>query len=335
MDRIVRSIAVFVRTKVVPLLQETYTAFHQDNVMVLSAALAYFAIFSLFPLLLVILGLVGLFVGSEDSVVRQVLRVVAGDNAAIQNLPPIDLNQQIVAFARTSISPEVAMLIDETLRRLNEGGVAASLIGVIVLFWAASNVFGQIDWAFQVIWKVDQAQAEDTGILTAMRIFVKRRILAFGLVMVSALLLFISLLANVILAVIRSFVPNLLGDVAWGGVSFATAFVLLFVTLLLIFKYLPKTRVAWHDVWIGALLTAILITLLVNLGGALIGNRNFLAYGAVGSVMALLFWIFLSSAALYTGAEFTHVYARMYGSHRPPSGEPPQASEQPPPQEKR
>jgi membrane protein len=102
----------------------------------------------------------------------------------------------------------------------------------------------------------------------------------------------------------------------WRGIQVAVSVGLLAVAFMLLFKYLPDTPVAWGDVWLGALLTAILFTVIVNISSAYISRSNFEAYGAIGSVMALLVWIFLSSQVLFLGAEFTRTYATMFGSYR-------------------
>ncbi|NJP04281.1 MAG: YihY/virulence factor BrkB family protein [Chloroflexaceae bacterium] len=310
-----RVMGVF-QNHVIPLGQEMLRQQQQDNLMVLSAALAYFAFFSLIPLILISLGLIGIFVGAADSPVRQMLRLITGDSPDIAINPGLEAYEQIVTFIGTFISPDVAVLLDQTLSQLHNSGLEAGLIGAIILFWSASNVFAQINQAFQRIWKTDLKQSQNTGLFASALLFIRDRALAFGLVMLSALLLLISLLANTIIAILRNIAPEILGDVVWESVSFGTAFTLLFLVLLLLFKYLPNTTVAWGDVWLGALLTTIGISLLVNLSGIFFQNSNFALYGVLGSIMVLLFWIFLSSSTLYYGAEFTYVYALLYGSRR-------------------
>lgn len=316
MPRFLDTLRTWINTGIGPFLVEVARNFQKDNIVALSAALAYFALFSLFPLLLIIFSIVGAVVGNEDSLVRRVLRAIIGEENAVNALSDIDANQQISEFVRRAISPEVALLIDDTLQRLSDGSVEASVVGVVILFWVASTIFGQMDWAFQIIWGIPERQTNVSGYRRVALNLVKRRLLAFGLVLVSALLLLVSILLQGGITVIRNTMPELLEEFGWETIYFATAFALLFIVLLLLFKYLPRTRVAWGDIWLGAFITTILITLLVNLSSWFIGTRNFLSYGVVGTIMTLLFWIYLSSMAIYLGAEFTHVYARTFGSHR-------------------
>jgi membrane protein len=290
--------------------------FQRDKISILSAALAYFAMFSLFPLLLIVLSLIGFLSGSPDSIVWRALQSIIGTDTTNWTEPEVAAYQEIIDFVNASISPEAAQLIDGALRHLNEGAVGASLLGVVIFFWIATNIFDQMNQAFQIIWAVDQDQPAKTSAWRKASNFVQKRLIAFGLVVLAALVMIVSLAANAVLALLQSYAPTWLGDIAWEALSFGISFVLLLGILLLLFKHMPDTPVAWADVWLGALMTALLITLLVELGGAFIGSRNFLSYGAIGSVMALLFWFYLISAALYIGAEFTCVFARMFGSRR-------------------
>jgi membrane protein len=303
-----------IKNHVIPFGQAFLDKWKTDNVAVLATSMAYYALFSLFPLLLVVLSVVGLVLGDEDSVVRQSLQAVAGEDAA----PQVSADEQVFAFIRQAISDDAAAQIETTLDRLNERGVGASLIGFVALIFTASRVFAALDKAFQVIWNT---QSEDTGpsgfVGTAMNV-VQKKLLAFGLVLGCALLLMVALLAGVVLSVVRSYAPTLPGsEVVWQVVYLLMALGLLTLVFMLLFKYLPDTAVSWGDVWFGALLTAVLFTLLVNLSSFVIGRSDYQAYGAIGSSMTLMLWVFLSSQVLFLGAEFTQVYAHMYGSRQP------------------
>ncbi len=306
-----------IKNHVIPFGQAFFDKWKTDNVAVLATSMAYYALFSLFPLLLVVLSVVGLVLGDEDSVVRQSLQAVAGEDAA----PQVNADEQVFAFIRQTISEDAASLIETTLDRLNERGVGASLIGFVALIFTASRVFAALDKALQVIWNTESKEDGETGpagVLDTAIIIVQKKLLAFGLVLGCALLLMVALLTGVVLSVVRSYAPTLPGsEVIWQVVYLLVALALLTLVFMLLFKYLPDTAVSWGDVWFGALLTAVLFTLLVNLSSFVIGRSDYQAYGAIGSSMTLMLWVFLSSQVLFLGAEFTQVYAHMYGSRQP------------------
>lgn len=310
----------FIINQLVPLVKGVIEGYQQNNLGMLSAALAYFSLFSLFPLLLLILSIVGLFLGNEDSIFRGILHAIGRQETENldQILSQIDAYQEVFDFISTAISPDVALLIDQTLHSWNAGGVEASIIGAVILIWVASNIFVQIDRSFQLIWGVVGEQFPNAGRWVPVFVMVRRRLIAFGLVMLSALLLLVALVTRSVLSIFQTFFPGYLDDSFWNATWFGSAFGLLFLILLLLFKYLPNTQVAWRDVWLGALMSAILISLLSNVSSWFIGNRNFLSYGVVGSIMALVFWIYLSSVSLYLGVVFTRVYASMFGSQHQP-----------------
>jgi len=312
-----------IKTRVIPFLQNLGRAWQQDHVAVLATSLSYYALFSLFPLLLIIFSLVGLVIGSENSLVQQSLQVVGADDLSGQLPEEGQAEEQIVTLIRDSLSPAAADQIQSTLEQLNRQGRGAGLIGFATLLLSASGVFAALDRAFQVIWKTQEQQQEGGGIVGTARKLVLKKLLAFGLVLSCALLLLISMVSGVAIGLVQSLAPEVPGSAfLWRGIQVAVSVGLLAVAFMLLFKYLPDTPVAWGDVWLGALLTAILFTVFVNISSAYISRSNFEAYGAIGSVMALLVWIFLSSQVLFLGAEFTQVYATMFGSYREePDGE--------------
>jgi membrane protein len=313
-----------IKNHVIPFGQAFLDKWKTDNVAVLGTSMAYYALFSLFPLLLVVLSVVGLVLGDEDSVVRQSLQVVAGEDAA----PQVSADEQVFAFIRQAISDDVAGQIETTLERLNERGVGASVIGFMALIFTASRVFAALDKAFQDIWDTKSEESGNTGFVGTALNIVQKKLLAFGLVLGCALLLMVALLAGVVISVLRSYTPALPGsDLMWQTAYPVVAMVLLTFVFMLLFKYLPDTHVSWGDVWFGALLTAVLFTLLVNLSSLVIGRSDYQAYGAIGSSMTLMLWVFLSSQVLFLGAEFTQVYAHMYGSRQP--GQQPAAVDEP------
>jgi membrane protein len=256
------------------------------------------------------------------------LSTVAGEQAAEATAGEFDANEELFAFLEESLSPDVAAQIDETLRQLAESRAGAGIIGFLLLALTASRVFGELDKAFQVIWNLKDQKKPESGIVSTIRTAALKKLLAFGLVLSCAVLLMIFLLAGVIIDLLRTFVPDLPGsELLWQVIYIGVSLGLLTLAFMLLFKFLPDTQVAWGDVWPGALLTSLLFILLLEFSSSYIGRGNYQAYGVVGSIMALLVWIFLSSTVLFLGAEFSQVYAHRYGSFRTPP-EPPMSAEE-------
>jgi len=276
--------------ELVTLAKETVTRWSEDKASTLAAALAYYAIFSLAPLLLIAVAVAGLVFGeraAEGQLYAQLAGVVGDASArALQRLVA-NLHQQ------------------------RSGGIVATVVGVGTLLFAASGFFVQLQDSMNTIWKAEPQSSE--GIRGLIRV----RLLSFGMVLGIGLLLLLSLILSAGAAYLSGFLA------AGTGVSEAlgAAVGVLLATILfaMIYRVLPDTSVAWGDVWLGALVTA----LLFSVGRIAIGfylRRAGVAstYGAAGSLVLLLLWIYYSAAILYLGAEFTHVYSLRRGSHRTP-----------------
>lgn len=309
-----------IRTEIVPFLQKLLKKWQSDNVAVLATSMAYYALFSIFPLLLIILSVVGLIIGSENSLLRQSLRVVGQEEMADQVTDQANAEAQIFGLINDSLSPEAATQIEDVLNRMNQKSAGAGIIGFVTLLFAASSVFAALDQAFQIIWDTKDPNAEATGIFHTARTMILKKLLAFGLVLGCAVLLLLSMLSGVVIGVVQSFIPELPGSVyLWRGVQMLVSLTLLTFAFMLLFKFLPDVHVTWKDVRLAALITAILFTIFVNISSFYIGRSDFATYGAIGSVMALLVWIFLSTQVLFLGVEFSQIYAYTYGSYQ--SGE--------------
>jgi membrane protein len=186
---------------------------------------------------------------------------------------------------------------------------ASGAIGAIVLFLGASWVFGELVSAFNIIWQL-QAPARG-GPLE----FLRATLFSFALMLSAAFLLLVSMVVNAVLTTIGALLANLPGgSLAWGIASLTLNLVVLALLFALLLKYLPQTWVAWGDVWLGAVLTAVLWTLLQNVIALYITWSSYKNYGAIGAVLALVVWVYLSSQVLFLGGEFTAVYAQRYGS---------------------
>jgi membrane protein len=255
----------------------------------MAAALAYYTIFSLAPLLIIAVAIAGLVFGmqaAQGEVAGQIRELVGRDGAkAIQ-----DMIQSAHKPAH---------------------GVIGSIIGVFALFLGASGVFSEMQDALDSIWHVSPDTRAGTLSL------VKQRFLSFGMVLGIGFLLLVSLLLSAFLAAVTKYLGGKLPIPVALFESLDFLLSLLFITVLfaMIYKLLPSTKIAWNDVWIGAALTSLLFTAGKFVIGFYIGKSvSASAYGAAGSLVVVVAWIYYSALILYFGAEFTRVYARIAGS---------------------
>lgn len=262
--------------------------YQRDDCNSLAAALAYFALFSFFPLILVVISLVGFVVDPTTAQVQdQILRLVGSD--------------------------EVRDLIVQTLEHFNQNRVSAGLIGFATLFMAASGIFGALDRAFDVIWEtrpIPERTLRATVLLMA-----GKRLLAFALVLGCAVLILISLLGNLVISLVvglTDWLPR--QDLLVRVAQLLITLLLLTVGLGTIFKLMPDQPVTWGDVLPAALITAVAFAALQAVVSVIFGLINFASYGAVGGVMTLMLWIFLSAQVVLIGGEISHAWAKIYGS---------------------
>ena len=271
------------------LLRKTASEWSEDKVPRLGAALAFYSVLSLAPLLLIAIAVASL---------------VFGEQAASGQL-----DDQIEGM----VGKEGAGAIQEMLKNAHKpgSGPIAALIGFGTLLFAASGVFGQMQDAMNSIWEVQPKPGR--GVLG----FVKDRFFSFAMVLGTGFLLLTSLILSTTVAATFHFVggvaPALKPLLAFGDVL--TSAVVVILLFALIFKLLPDAQIAWRDVWVGAGLTTVLFLIGKALIGAYLGRSSYgSAYGAAGSLVVLVVWIYYSAQILFFGAEFTQVYANAYGS---------------------
>jgi membrane protein len=207
-------------------------------------------------------------------------------------------------------------------------GVVGTAIGIAVLLVGATGVFGELQNALDRIWRAP-ARATHSGLFVLLR----SRLLSFGMVLCFGFLLMVSLLASAaISAVGRWWQPVFAGwELIAQGATFALGFAFVTVMFAMIYKLMPRARVRWRDVWIGAAFTSLLFNAGKLLIGLYLGKSGFASgFGAAGSLVALLFWMYYSSQIFLLGAEFTWVYAYTCGSRqgsvRPGAAPGPEAS---------
>ncbi|NEQ83385.1 MAG: YihY/virulence factor BrkB family protein, partial [Moorea sp. SIO2I5] len=280
------------------LLKETFKEWQEDKASRLAAALSYYMIFSLAPVLIIAIAIVGSIFGEEAAKGEIV--------GQIQGL----VGEQGAQFIQTAIT---------NANRPDASGGLASLISIVVLLFGASGVFGELQDALNTIWDVKLKPGGGIwGIL-------KKRILSFLTVLGVGLFLLLSAVISTVLSALRSYESEFLKelgllwlyqlDFVWTILDLLVSFGILSLMFALVYKYLPDVKIAWKDVWVGSIIT----TLLFNLGKWLLswylGRSSFSSsYGAAGSLVVLLAWVYYSSQIIFLGAEFTQVYAKRFGS---------------------
>lgn len=265
-----------------------------DNVPRLGASLAYYTLFSLAPILVIAVAIAGLVFG-EDAVRGQIatqLRGLLGTTGA-------DAIQSVVLSA--SVKQQAA---------------AATVLGLVALVFGGTGVFVELEAALNDIWKV-KSRTANRGIVGMIR----DRLVSFGLVAIVGFLLLVSLLVSTALAALGRYAAGRLPMPAlvWGAIDLAFSLTVITVLFALIYKVLPNVRLPWRDAWAGGLVTALLFSGGKILIGLYLGQSSLASsYGAAGSIVVLLAWVYYSAQAVLLGAEFT----KSYSSARTKAGAP-------------
>jgi membrane protein len=274
------------------IIRNTAKEFVSDRTTTLGAALAYYAIFSIGPLLAIIVGLAGLLLS----------------DAGVQ--------QHVTQQFQGVVGPKSADVLKSMMASQHKGGSLLSLtLGIVLLLFAASGVFGQLKTSLNLIWQVKPKPGAGVAALVLSRVGAVIVILFIGALLLMSMLLttFISAFYSLISRVIP--LPHVVLQLLNIGIT------LLILTLLftIVFKVLPDVKLRWADVWVGGFWTAILF--LVGefaLSMYLSRKGTSSAYGAAGSVVLILMWIYYSTLILLTGAEFTRVYTTRAGARIEP-----------------
>ncbi|MDX1613743.1 MAG: YihY/virulence factor BrkB family protein [Candidatus Promineifilaceae bacterium] len=271
------------------LLQQTFREWSQDNASRLAAALAYYTVFSIPPLLIIALAIAARFF----------------DRATVR--------QQLMSQITELIGSQGADIVADILQNASQPGgtVIASIIGVVTLLFGASGVFGQLQSTLNRIWNV--APDPSQGLWAT----VKKRLFSFTMVLGVGFLLLVSLVLSAALATVSDLLTGLAPELITlaQAINAIVSFGVITLLFAIIFKVVPDAQIAWRDVWLGAAVTAVLFIV----GRWLIGFYLTQAapgstYGAAGSLIVILVWVYYSAQILYLGAEFTQVYAYRYGS---------------------
>ena len=277
------------------LLKLSYQDWKDDKASRLSAALAYYTIFSLAPMLLVILAVTSFF-WSRDAVQTQVLNQIEG---------------LVGAEGRTFISDLL------TTASSPARGILGSIVGIVTLIFGALGVFNELQNALNTIWEVEEEEETESGFIAGIKKILFGRLLSFGMILGIGFLLLVSLVISAGLSAMQETIGNAipLSEILWQILNLIISIAVITVLFALIFKFLPDAEIAWRDVWLGAFVTALLFSLGKFLIGLYLGNSTVgSSFGAAGSLVLLLLWIYYSAQILLFGAEFTQVYANKFGS---------------------
>lgn len=276
------------------LVKQTASDWIDDHAPRLAAALAYYALLSLAPLIVVALAIAG-FAFDEEAARGGIARQLGG----LVGSAGAEAIQSIVKNAKAPAA-----------------GIVSSVVGGIVLLFGASGVFGELESALDTIWEVKPREGQGIAGL------IRDRLFSFAMVMGVAFLLLVSLIVSAALAGLGHFLSGVLpgGEAVWQILNFAISLGVVTCLFALMFKTVPHARVAWRDVWIGAFVTALMFTIGKLLIGLYLGRAGVSSgYGAAGSLVVLVIWVYYSASILLFGAEFTQVYAARYGSRIEPS----------------
>ena len=272
------------------LVKSATASWVDDYAPSMGAALAYYTLFSIAPLLLIVISVAGLIFGQDAArgeIFGQLQGLMGAESAlAIQAL-------------LSSVSHPAKSLV-------------ATLVGIVFVVIGATTVFSELQDAMDRMWRAP-ARKKTSGIVALLR----SRLLAFGVILGIGFLLIVSLVLSAALAALGKWWAPLFGG--WQTlaetINFLLSFIFITVAFAMIYKVMPRVRVWWSDVWIGALVTALLFSIGKFLIGLYIGKTGVASgFGAAGSLVVVLIWVYYSAQIFLLGAEFTWVYAHTFGS---------------------
>jgi membrane protein len=293
--RHVRDFARLGRDRVFALLDETLNEWLDDRAPRLGAALAYYTLLSLAPLLVVVVAVAALVVGKT---------AVEGE-----------------LFWQTQwlLGREGAAAVQGMLRNADHlgTGIVSTLLGLLTLLFGASSVVIELTDALNTIWHVTPPPC--TSRFEAISRFFKERLYSFGMVLGTGFILLVSLILNAAVSAMGTFFNTFLPtpEFVLHGVEFFLGFCVTTLLFAAIYKVMPSVRLTWSDVFIGAAFTSLLFTIGKQMLAIYLGKESFSStYGAAGSLVIVLVWVYYSAQLFFFGAEFTKVYTKHFGSHR-------------------
>lgn len=274
------------------LVKTSFSSWVDDYAPSMGAALAYYTMFSIAPLLLIVISTAGLIFG-EDAVRGEIfgqLRGLMGEQGA----------EAVQSLLKSVSKPEE--------------GAAGTIIGIVLLVIGATTVFGELQDAFDRIWRAP-GKDKKGGIWALIR----SRLLSFGVVLGIGFLLMVSLVFSAAAAALGKWWGPLFSDIEIlaTAVNFIFSFAVTIVVFAMLYKFMPRVKIHWRDVWAGATVTALLFTVGKLLIGLYIGKSAISSgFGAAGSLVVVLVWVYYSAQIFLLGVEFTWVYSHTHGSRK-------------------
>ncbi|MEO8536434.1 MAG: YihY/virulence factor BrkB family protein [Betaproteobacteria bacterium] len=272
-----------------PLIKESVSQWSDDYAPSMGAALAYYTIFSIAPLLVITIAVAGFVFGAEAA------------------------HGEIFSQLRGVIGDDGATAIQGLVKSASETGKGtfAAIAGVVTLLLGATTVFGELQSDLDRIW--DAPKSTESGIKTLL----KGRLHAFGMILGVGFLLLVSLVLSAGLSALAKFWDGWFAGWEWAlqAVNFVVSFAIITGLFAMIYKLLPRVRIEWRDVWVGSMVTSLLFAVGKLLIGLYLGKSGVASgFGAAGSLVIVLLWVYYSSQIFLLGAEFTKTYAHSHGS---------------------
>ncbi|MBC7856226.1 MAG: YihY/virulence factor BrkB family protein [Pirellulaceae bacterium] len=275
-------------------VREAFTLWEQSRSATMGAALAYYTLFSIPPLLVIALAAASLVFGQEAA------------------------TGQMAAELEKIFGEDVAAAMQSTVRNDQQtgGGPLAMVIGVAVLLFGASGVFGELQTSLNTIWQVQPKPGR--GVLG----IIKDRFLSFTLVLGTCFLLLVSLVLSTALSVVAAWwtpesVPG--GTYLWQGIHAVVGFGVVTLLFAFIYRFLPDANIRWSEVWVGSAVTALLFLAGKQILGIYLAQKGVTSsYGAAGSLVLMLIWVYYTAQVFLFGASFTRVYALHHGGRGEP-----------------
>ncbi|CAM5566999.1 YihY/virulence factor BrkB family protein [Eoetvoesiella caeni] len=275
------------------LVKCSVSGWQDDYASSMGAAIAFYTVFSIAPLIIIVIAVAG-FVWGEDAVRGEILHQLSG-------IVGRDAAAGVQSMIKSASQPAQ--------------GLTATIVSAVILIWGSTQVFAELQSALDRIWKVP-AEVRRSGIFNTLR----SRVLSFGVVLGLAFLLLVSLIVSAGLAALGQWTGGFFPgwELVLQCLNTLASVVVTTVLFAMIFKFMPQAKIAWHDVWVGALVTAVLFEVGKVLIGMYVGKSSAIsALTAAGSLVVVLIWVYYAAQVFLLGAEFTWFYANHYGSRRP------------------
>ncbi len=275
---------------VVTLVKETVQEYQADEVPRMGASLAYYTVFSMAPVLVIAVGVAGLVFGREAA------------------------SGQLQSELTGMMGEDAASVVSEAIGNAGkfDGGTVATVVGVVTLILGASGAFIEMQNALNRVW-----DAEDKAKKAGWMGFLRHRLVSFGMVLIIGFLLAVSTLLTVAISGFSKWASTGFEIPAWilEAANFGVSYLFIGALFAFMYKMLPDAKIQWRDVWVGASITGLLFVVGKSLIGLYIGKSSVgSTFGAAGSLVVVLVWVYYSSQILLFGAEFTQVWSRIHGS---------------------